>query len=140
MILCQYNKGCMGCCGYDFSSVKEVKEAVSLNSREFSKIKNLKKFRDRVGKWDLRSGVCRNVVMVRKRVFCPLHPKRNSGKDLRKGHCDTKYLCATAKKFLKWDKRKQKEFLKFVKGMDTIEYSVGIDDGKLLKEFEKKEK
>jgi hypothetical protein len=141
MILCQFNGGCMGCCGHDFKSLELVKEAVRRNTLEFRKFKNLEKFRDRAGKWDLRYGVCRNVVMIRGKVFCPLHPARNKGKDLRKGHCDVDYLCKTAKVFSKWNKEKQKKFLEFVegKGLDVIEYSVGVDDGSLLKEFLRKD-
>lgn len=127
----------MGCCGHDFGSLKEVKWAIKRNTIEFKKIKDLTVFRDRAGKWDLRSGVCRNIVMIGDKVFCPLHPARNSGRELRKGHCEINYLCETAKKFLKWDKKKQRKFLKFIsdKKLDCIEYSIGIDNGSLMKEF-----
>ena len=127
----------MGCCGHDFGSVKEVKEAIKRNTIEFKKINNLRKFRDRADKWDLNQGVCRNVVKMGKRVYCPLHPGCNAGRDLRRDHCDTDYLCETAQKFKKFSKKKQKEFLGFVKDkkMDTIEYGIKIDDGSLMKEF-----
>ena len=127
----------MGCCGYDFGSVAKVKEAIRKNTIEFRKMNSLEEFRDRVGKWDLRSGVCRNVIMSRGKVFCPLHPAKNKGRELRKDHCDINYLCLTAKRFLKWDRKKQKEFLKFIsdKKLGCVEYSIGIDNGKLLKEF-----
>lgn len=127
----------MGCCGHDFGSIKEVKEAVIRNTSEFRKFDDLRKFRDRADKWNLRKGVCRNVIMVKGQVFCPLHPERNKGKDLRKGHCETGYLCKTARIFSGWRKKKQQNFLEFIKkkNLGVIEYSIKMDDGSLLKEF-----
>lgn len=137
MILCQYNGGCMGCCGHDFKSIDSVRDAVKKNTLEFKQFNNLKKFRDRADKWDLRSGVCRNVIMLNNKVFCPLHPKKNQGQDLREDHCDTDYFCQTAKEFSKWTKTKKEKFLRFIKNkhLDPIEYGVRIDNGELLKEF-----
>jgi len=137
MILCQFNSGYIGCCGHDFGSLKEIENTLKRNTAEFRKAKTLEEFRDRAGKWDLRHGVCRNAVMINNKVFCPLHPARNNGKDLRKGHCNINYLCETAKKFQKWPKTKQKQFLQFIKEkkLSPVEYSVKVDNGELLKEF-----
>lgn len=130
----------MGCCGHDFGSIKEIKEVILRNTAEFKKINNLRKFRDRADKWDLKSGVCRNVIKMNGQVYCPLHPARNQGRDLRSGHCDINFLCKTAEKFNRFNKEKQKEFLGFVKGkkLDTIDYGIKIDDGSLMKEFLRK--
>ncbi|MFC1801323.1 hypothetical protein ACFLZB_02575 [Nanoarchaeota archaeon] len=137
MILCQFNGGCMGCCGHDYKNVKSVKEAIRKNTLEFKDFDDLEKFRDRAGKWDLRSGVCKNVIMVKGKVFCPLHPARNKGVDLRAGHCDVNYFCKTVKEFEKWNRERQKEFLDFLKKkkLGVIEYGIKIDDDSLLKEF-----
>ena len=48
MILCQFNGGCMGCCGYRIKNVELVKKAITENTLEFKKYKNLEEFRDRV--------------------------------------------------------------------------------------------
>ena len=81
-----------------------------------------------------------NIVLIKGKIFCPLHPKKNKGQDLRKNHCDIDFLCPTAKKFQKWSKKRQKEFLDFIKSkkLDVVEYSLKMDDGELLKEFLKK--
>ena len=141
-LLCQFNGGCMGCCGYGFSNPKEIKQAIRKNTLEFQDFnpktkKDLIKFRDRALPMDLRKGVCRNLIEKNSRLLCPLHPQQNQGQDLRKGHCDVDYFCSTVKEFLTWPKQKQKKFLEFIKNkkLDNIEYSLQIDKGLLLKEF-----
>jgi len=138
IILCQFNGGCMGCCGHGFISKEKIKEAVKRNTIEFSNSNDLIKFRDRAYSRDLRFGVCRNLIEKEGVLFCPLHPQQNSGKDLREGHCDTEYLCKTAQEFSKWGEEKQKDFLELVekKRLDNLDYSLRIDNGTLLKEFE----
>ena len=140
-ILCQINGGCMGCCGHDFLSKEKIKEAVRKNVLEFEeynpKVKaQFMKFRDRARPSDLRDGVCRNLIEKRGQFFCPLHPSLHK-EDLREGHCDTEHLCRTAREFAKWGKRKQDQFIDFVesKHLDNIEYSMMMDNGKLLEEF-----
>lgn len=149
--LCQINGGCMGCCGHDFTSKKSIKKAIQLNTEELLELKpNSEKefieFRDREYVYNLREGVCRNLVNttpgkfeVKKEecIHCQLHPSLNNKKDLRIGHCDTNYLCETTKYFNSWDKQMKEKFLKFIenKKLDNISYSIGMDNGSFLKEF-----
>lgn len=163
-VLCQLNCGCMGCCGNNFSSKEKIKEAIKENNREFREANpktemsanhtkgvisdhvkepsvlntQLMRFRDRATPMDLRNGVCRNLIEKNGRLLCPLHPAQNNGKDLREGHCDINHLCNTSKEFSKWNKEKQERFLLFInkKNLDNLDYSLQIDNGSLLKEFE----
>ena len=135
----------MGCCGHTFPSVKKVQRAVEKNTEEFlaaaPKTKEeFLQFRDRRRPMDLRHGVCRNAVSLHGCVLCPLHPARHDGDDLRQGHCDINYFCATAKKFARWTKERQDAFMRFItdKKLDTFTYSLLMDKGKLLWEFEGK--
>jgi len=132
----------MGCCGHDFGSVAEMKEAIKKNTSEYLKInvgkeEDMVKFRDRAYTMDLRKGVCRNLIEKDGKIFCPLHPTLNDGKELRLGHCDIDYLCKTAREFEDWSEEKKQRFLKFVAGkkLDKIKYSILMDDGGLLEEF-----
>ena len=140
--LCQLKGGCMGCCGYDFVSKEKINRAIRQNTAEFNSLKNKSKqellgFRDRAHPYDLLHGVCRNLIEEEGKIFCPLHPFRNKGDDLRKGHCDIDYLCKTAREFAGWDEAKQKLFLEFIAEMniDNITHSLKIEDNSLLKEF-----
>ena len=142
-ILCQRNGGCFGCCGHDFAAKKRLKEAIRENTAEFSVVdvnseKSFVAFRERTHPNDLRHGVCRNLIEEKGCFLCPLHPTRHSGRDLRIGHCDTNYLCPTAQKFEGWDQEKQETFLKFIDslGIDNVDYSLKMDSGELLREFE----
>lgn len=141
-VLCQMNGGCMGCCGHDFLSPEKIKEAVSQNTKEFEeqnpKVKaQFMKFRDREHPSNLRNGVCRNLIQKKGCIHCPLHPAIHKV-DLRIGHCDTNYLCQTARKFETWHKKKQEKFLAFIEshGLDNITYSMMMDKGTLLEKFE----
>ncbi|MFH1276052.1 MAG: hypothetical protein ABIH82_02995 [Candidatus Woesearchaeota archaeon] len=141
-ILCQLNGGCMGCCGNSFVKNK-IKESVEKNTEEFKqhnpkKVQEFIAFRDRAYSYDLRNGVCRNLIEENGLFFCPLHPAR-VGHDLRVGHCDINHLCNAAKEFEKWHKTKQEKFIKFIedKKLSNIEYSLKMDNNELLKEFEK---
>ncbi len=144
-ILCQLNGGCMGCCGNTFVSKQAIKQAVHKNSLEYKNanpktIEEFKKFRDRRKSHDLRSGVCRNLVNDSGCMICPLHPDRHKEDDLRENHCDVNYLCETAHAFDKWDTKKKKKFISFIasKKLDNITYSLEMDGGDLMKEFESK--
>lgn len=136
-VLCNLNGGCMGCCGCDYKSVAKVREAIHKNTLEFSQFSDVVGFRDRAESMNLRGGVCRNVVVMDGKINCPLHPALNKGVELREGHCDYNYLCPSARKFNSWHEDRQKEFLRFIeqKNLDVIEYSVNIDNGKLMREF-----
>lgn len=141
--LCQLNGGCLGCCGHDFVSKSKIQEALRLNTQEFLALNpqtkaELLQFRNRAESYDLRFGVCRNIIEQDGRIFCPLHPLRNNGEDLRLGHCDPDHLCRTAKQFNSWPESKQQQFLEFVasKNLDPLDYSLKIDRGELWQEFE----
>ena len=135
----------MGCCGHDFISKQKIKEAIDQNTKEFNSSnpqteEKFIQFRDRRQSMDLRDGVCRNLIEEKGCFLCPLHPARHQGKDLRIGHCDTNYLCKTAKKFEHWDDDLKKEFLRFIsnKNLDNVTYSMKMDDNSLLREFLKR--
>ncbi|MBW2987600.1 hypothetical protein KY336_03545 [Candidatus Woesearchaeota archaeon] len=144
--LCQLGKlSCFGCCGYDYSTPKEVREGIQKNTMEYKDCKTHKEFakRSRAGqrRW---CGVCRNVIFMKDkkgvtRVLCPLHPKMNKGKEMRNDQdCLINYLCKTAVAFNRWNKKKQERFIKFLKSkkLNVIEYSLGMDNDRWLKEFE----
>lgn len=142
--LCQLNGGCMGCCGFDFPSKEKVAEAIKKNTLEFNFVNPLSEiehlaFRERRAPMDMRDGVCRNLIQEEGCFRCPLHPARHQGKDLRIGHCDTEYLCNTAKSFAIWDAEKQQAFLAFIerKKLDNISYSILMDKGILMREFKR---
>jgi hypothetical protein len=140
--LCQLNGGCMGCCGHDFEKDKIV-ESVRVNTAEFNQATPVSKeeylqFRDRFPSTMLRAGVCRNLIEEKGCFVCPLHPARHK-EDLRVGHCEINYLCHTAKEFATWHKKKQEKFMQFIekKGLNNVEYSMQMDKGTLLRDFEK---
>lgn len=140
-VLCQLNGGCMGCCGHDFSKDK-IKETIIENTVEFKEHnprseKELVGFRDRYRAGHLCHGVCRNLIEEDGQLVCPLHPRRNKGKDLRKGHCDTSYFCNTVRQFSNWDWDRQNEFIHFIKKkkLNSIDFSLKMDNGELLEEF-----
>lgn len=137
--LCQLDKlSCFGCCGHSFTTIKQLKVDIKKNTKEFDESSSLESFRDRAHNWDLNpSGVCRNVVEKNGRVYCPLHPEINK-KDLREGHCMPEFLCQTFKMFMNWSEEKQDKFVEFIntKNLDNYEYSIMMDSGKLLEEFE----
>jgi len=142
-ILCQLNGGCMGCCGHDFVSKDKIKQAIQKNTFEFKNAhprteQEFLAFRDRRPAMDLRNGVCRNLIEEAGCFFCPLHQARHNGKDLRENHCDTTYLCKTTKEFARWNDEKKKAFVSFIeqKKLDNITYSMKMDKGELLKEFQ----
>lgn len=99
-------------------------------------------FRDRTFPDDLLNGVCRNLIEEKGRLICPLHPSRHNGKDLRKGHCDINFLCKAAKEFAGWDKRKRERFLQFLqdKKVDSIDYSLKMENNSWLEEFNLQER
>jgi len=99
-------------------------------------------FRDRRPPEELKSsGICQQLTYLdkaKKKIGCPLHPALNKGRDRRDRCCDKNYLCETALAFNQWPKKQQKGFLNFIddKKLDNYAYSIGMDTGKLLKQFE----
>lgn len=135
----------MGCCGRGFGSEKEIEQAIRRNTVEFKEAnpgnrEEYLSFRRRAHPEHLRDGVCRNLIEIKGRIFCPLHPELHNGEDLRKGHCDIDYLCETAKEFKSWDEARKKQFLQLVKEkkLDNLAYSILMDNNSLLKEFTEK--
>ncbi|MBT5021931.1 hypothetical protein HOK51_03595 [Candidatus Woesearchaeota archaeon] len=145
---------CIGCCGKLSDSKEEVAQGIKKNTLEFKHSvsdkhnkKQLKHFRDRHPARELRnSGVCRNLIydVDKDLIFCPIHQEicgTDNGTDLRDGHCDTLHLCKAAFLFDLWPKEKRDEFISFLrkkmrKGMCWHKLSKGLDNDKLLYEFE----
>jgi hypothetical protein len=128
---------CVGCCGRDFGTRAELTEAIRKNTQQYRRYKNKRKFMERT-RFLRDCGICANVIFFEDgRVGCPLHPELN-GKDIREGHCDTDHLCIAARRFPAWSRKKQRDFIEFVKGrkMDWYQYSLLMDSDKLVEEFE----
>src|SRR3989338_8835000 len=128
--LCQQNGGCFGCCGRNLGTTSELKLAIAQNTKEFNAAnpqttEQLLEFRERYHSYNLLHGLCRNLIEKEGQAICPLHPMLNSGKDLREGHCDAAYFCATARLFSSWKEEKQTKFLDFItnKKLDRFDFS-----------------
>jgi hypothetical protein len=148
--LCQLGwLSCMGCCGHKFGDKHSVAKGIEKNTLEYHSFRRTgKSHKDfMLRSKELRdSGVCRNLVYdtERDRIFCPLHPEENTGKDIRDEHrhCDVLHLCKTAFLFNLWDKETKTEFLHFLrkkkqgKELDWHSYSMKMVDDSLLDEFE----
>ncbi|MBL7055766.1 hypothetical protein ISS07_02530 [Candidatus Woesearchaeota archaeon] len=147
VILCQLkdlNLSCFGCCGNTYSNKKKLLNDIKKSSKEFENKKSITQFMTRT-KHLKESGICANLIFKNDKFYCPGHPTLHNGKDFRNldPDCDKNFLCLTFSSFQTWDKKKQKEFLEFIKkkvsnGMDSHAYSINMDNGKLLKEFEKR--
>ncbi len=139
--VCRIGKiSCMGCCGHDFESRKDIEEGIRKNSIRLKNSKTKEKFMYK-GKFIRESGICYNVVFFDdETVGCPLHPKQNEGKDFREGYCEIEHLCKAAYMFSKWDEKRKKQFIDFIleKRLDWYEFSVRMDNDSFLKEFEEK--
>ena len=106
--LCQLKElklSCMGCCGNNYGSRKKIEKGLLINTDSYNNAKNKKKWGKQKAK-NLRScGICHNLVQIGKEIFCPLHPERNNGKDLRDSVCDKNHFCKTLFKFKSWNKK-----------------------------------
>jgi hypothetical protein len=133
---------CFGCCIIDDAvpSRKDLESAFKRNTLAFKQFKNVKDFAERSNTGEIRAcGICNNLINKNKKILCPLHPKI-AGEDLRKRtFCFKDYLCDTAEQFNKWDKNKQKAFIKFIKSKnpDWYTFSINIENDSWLKEFQK---
>ncbi len=140
--VCQIgNLTCFGCCGRNYKTRKEVVDRIIKNTKEYEehieKGKQLSEFINRYN--DVHhSGVCHNVILKHNKVFCPAHPELNKGNDIRIGYCDIHYLCKAAFCYKQWSDDKKKKFVEFIKNknLDWFEFSIGMDNDSLLKEFE----
>ncbi len=132
---------CFGCCGNNYKTKDEVLIGIKKNTKEFedwiSLEKPVKDFLRRM-RFVRDCGVCFSVIEKDGKVFCPGHPELNNGNDLREGHCDIHYLCKTAYFYKEWDDKKKEKFIKFIKSknLEWYEFSIGMDNDSLLKEFE----
>ena len=108
------------------------------NTKVF-KILSREHFRSRAETMLSPSGACKALIVKDGRVICGLHPMQNCGEDFRDRTCQKDFLCDTFKKFNSWPSSRQKDFLKFVeaKHLSNYLYSMGMDSGSLLKEFER---
>lgn len=150
--LVELGLSCFGCCGFDFTSKEEMKEAIDKNTFEFQDFVNekditlidLKGFKERTPSGTLRlCGICYNLTWFdrdKRLVFCPLHPKAGDYEcsDLRLGHCNPDFMCKTAFEFRRWSKDNQDRYIRFIKekDLDWYDYSILTENDSLLKEFE----
>lgn len=139
--LCQLPElglSCMGCCGRDYGSKKDIEKGLVANTLSFLGTDDKVKWGKRYEGTIRQCGICFNLVREEKEIFCPLHPARNNGKDLRDNVCDKGYMCKTFHLFKnEWDDKTRKAFLNFIKkkNLDWYSYSIGMDSDKFLKEF-----
>ena len=145
--LCQYGSGCFGCCGENYGKKEDVWEGLERNTQEFHdyrRYSQLIAFRDRYGPAQRTNcGLCPNVIMMDNgKLGCPLHPQLNLGMDLRMGFCNNSYFCGTYRNYLAWEEGKRQRFIAFLarKKLDWYDYSNGMINGTLRKEFERLEK
>lgn len=135
MSLCQFGPGCFGCCGDDFKSRKEILKEIKENIEAFREYEDKREFMKR-RPYFKPSGICGNIGFVNGKIGCLVYPKKHE-KDMRKDYCDDDFECTTRKEFKSWNKQKQEAFLKFLKekNLDFYQYSIKMDNGKLLGEF-----
>jgi len=134
--LCQLGTGCFGCCGHGFAGKKEISSSIEKNTKEFEKTKDSMEFLKMTDEYIDKNGLCPHIIKKEK-IHCPLHPSLN-GTDLRKNGCDVNHLCITVKEFEKMAVSRKKAFVNFLikKNLDFYEYSIKMDNGQILKEFE----
>lgn len=119
-------------------SKKEVMTQIKKNTAELKKSKNLKLFVRRHYNYVTLSGVCQNIVLLKNGKYgCAVYGKLKES--LPASFCYSDYQCKTAKEFSGWGAEKKKMFLKFLKNkkLSAYDYSVGMDNNALLKEFNK---
>jgi len=146
--LCQIpelNLSCIGCCGTITGTKEQVMKALKKNTLEFEESKKLplEKFIKRYDGDALRTcGICHNLIINDEgKMICPAHPILNNNIDIRKNYCDIYYICKSAFVFGMWSYDKKDKFMRFLKfktknGMDWYEYSVKMDNGTIIEEFE----
>src|SRR4030042_5808806 len=98
---------------------------------------SLSEFRSRSETVLSRCGACKALIKKEGHIVCGLHPLQN-GEDWRDKNCERDFLCDTFRQFLRWPKVKQDRFLRFIEGknLSHYSYSMGMDSGRFLKEFE----
>ena len=146
VILCQMPElglSCFGCCGNKYANKRKLMRDINKNTLEFDNKKSTGDFMSRTT--HLRSsGICANLIFKNDIFYCPGHPAINSGRDYRNldPDCDKDFLCKTFGLFQQWDEAKKQRFLAYIKEKkpDSFTYSIKMDNGTFLKEFEEREK
>lgn len=139
-VLCQHpdiGLSCVGCCGH-FTTRKSVEAGIRRSTRRLQLVDSMDEFAF-TGPDFTSGGTCSKLIEENGKVLCAVHPKRIGEPDLRKKICDYHYLCKTAYFFQEeWDKATQQKFVDFVKAkqLDWYDYSIQMDSGELLREFE----
>jgi len=137
--LCQYKKfSCYGCCGHTWTTKGDITRQVKENTRVY-KLISREQFCDRGEKTLAPCGGCKSLVEKEGRILCGLHPMQNDGKEYRDRVCEKDFLCETFKAFKTWSKQKQLRFLNFIEKKDPTHYaySMGVDSGRFMAEFER---
>lgn len=140
--LCQLEElklSCFGCCGREHGTKKEVGEALVKNTFSYDNAKDKKEWGKRMEGYIRECGICYNLIKRGNEVFCPLHPYRNYGKDIRDNVCEKDYRCKAVFLFEeKWDDETRKKFIGFIKSkhLDWYSYSIKMDNNSLVEEFE----
>ena len=142
--LCQSEElglSCFGCCGNSYKGKKRILRDIRKNTLKWKNKKSTPKFMKRsLNLHD--SGVCFNVIYKDEKFYCPGHPEINNGRDFRNldKDCERQFECKTHFILNKWDKEKQEKFIEFIKSkkLDSYVYSIKMDNGSLMKDFEKK--
>jgi len=129
---------CFGCCGYDWAPIERLKKQVAMNTWRFTKMYSSREaFADTtVGVTEV--GICKGVINLDDgSVGCPLHPKRNGGKDLRAGDCLRNYECNALRQYKKWPEEKRLAYLEhIVRGnYDTYSYSMANANNRVIISF-----
>jgi len=137
--LCQFERfSCMGCCGHDFSSKKEVEADLKANT-ELLETKGVLVLAQQESVLPC-SGACNKLVLKKGKSFCGAHPMQNDGVDYREYDtlCNKTYFCKTMHWFRSLDQVEKGKFMQFLREKDLgwWEYSMGLDSGKLKEEFE----
>jgi hypothetical protein len=129
---------CMGCCGNNYKGKKEVEDGIKRNTYSYEDATDKAAWGKRQQGFVRACGVCFNVIHENGEIFCPLHPARNNGKDLRDDVCDKNHMCKAFYMFYnQWDDKTRKKFIDFIKSknLDWYSYSIGMDNNSLFEEF-----
>jgi hypothetical protein len=134
----QLNLSCFGCCGYDYASEDKLKKQIATNTWRFNKMYTSKEAFAETTIGVTEAGCCKAVIEFEDgTVGCPLHPKKNDGKDLRTGDCLRNYECNTLRHYKTWRKNRRLLFLEHVVrgNFDTYSYSMANANSSLIMSF-----
>ena len=129
---------CFGCCGYDYASEDKLKKQIETNTFRFNKMYNSKEAFAETTIGVTEVGVCKAVINFEDgTVGCPLHPKKNDGKDLRTGDCLRNYECNALRQYKGWGKPRKRAFLEHVArgNFNTYTYAMANANSTLIMSF-----